>query len=362
VPEAGAASLGPDSCDARARSARVQNGRMTRRLSTVMIAVGLLAVASCSSSKQLSSSPLATDMSSTSTPDVVSTTIEATTIEPASTATETTAPETSAVVDTTIPAATIPETTALESTTAPTVAETAPPETAPPETAPPETVPETSPPGPPITGPPASAGTCPGLTAIPGDATNIVTISGDIDGDLNPDQVTSYTDANDVPHIHAVLAFGKESDVEIPLGFSDTVSISFEDFDHSAGAQIPPPVAVLALAQGNAGSEFAAFLTLTTKYCIKAWTQGNLMFVVRVSQLGPFNGLLCDHTAGHTHYLQVSAEQQPDSSWLITSSEITHNFTKAKLTPLDDQIVPDDPNIAHEYGDIVNCDHAPIFP
>lgn len=322
-----------------------------------MIAVGLLAVASCSSSKQLSSAPLATDMSSTSTPDVVSTTIEATTSEPASTAVETTAPETSAVVDTPSPSTTIPQTSSVENTTAPTVAETAPP-----DTAPPQTVPPTSPPGPPITGPPASAGTCPGLTAMPADATNIVTISGDIDGDLNPDQVTSYTDANDVPHIRAVLAFGKESDVEIPLGFSDTVSISFEDFDHSAGAQIPPPVAVLALAQGNAGSEFASFLTLTTKYCIKAWTQGDLMFVVRISQLGPFNGLLCDHTAGHTHYLQVSAEQQPDNSWLITSSEITHNFTKATLTPLDDQIVPDDPDIAHEYGDIVGCDHAPIFP
>ena len=252
-----------------------------------------------------------------------------------------------------------------------TVAATAPPETAPPETvaptAPPETAPaETAPAatdaGPPLSVPPASAGTCPGLTEIPADATNVQTISGDIDGDLHPDQVTSYTSSDDVPHIHAALAFGKQSDVEIPLGFSDTVSISFEDFDHSAGAAIPPPVAVLALAQGNAGSQFAAFLTLTKKYCIKPWTQGDTMFVVRISQQGPYTGLRCDHTAGHTHYLQVSANQNGDGSWLITSEEIKHNFTTAKLTSLPDTTVPDDPNIAHEYGDIVGCDHAPIFP
>lgn len=330
-----------------------------RRLAGVALAaVGLLAPLSCSSSTKLSSatSGAGAETSTTSAASSDVSTASSTTIDAASTV----APATSAPEPPTTPAET---TVATTGATAP--PETSPPETAPPETAPPETAPpETAPPetGPPLSVPPASTGTCPGLTAIPADATNMQTISGDIDGDLHPDQVTSYTTSDDVPHIHAALAFGKQSDVEIPLGFADTVSISFEDFDHSAGAAIPPPVAVLALAQGNAGSEFAAFLTLTTKYCIKPWTLGEQMFVVRISQLGPYNGLLCDHTAGHTHYLQVSADPQPDGSWVITSDEITHNFTKATLTSLADQTVPDDPNIAHEYGDIVNCDHPPIFP
>jgi hypothetical protein len=316
----------------------VRGRRVAAGLSVV---VGLVAPLSCSSSTKLSGSPSATAADSSTTTTVAagastvpSTTADSTTTEPA------TAPATSA--PTSIVAPTVPETTASS----------APVETAPPVTDA----------GPPLSVPPASKGTCAGLTAIPADATDVQTISGDIDGDLHPDQVTSYTASDDVPHIHAVLAFGKESDVEIPLGFSDTVSISFEDFDHSAGAAIPPPVAVLALAQGNAGSELAAFLTLTKKYCIQPWTLGDTMFVVRISQQGPYTGLLCDHTAGQTHYLQVSANQQGDGSWVITSDEIRHNFTKAKLTSLADQIVPDDPNIAHEYGDIVNCDHAPIFP
>ncbi|MCU1365371.1 MAG: hypothetical protein JWL72_2721 [Ilumatobacteraceae bacterium] len=165
-----------------------------------------------------------------------------------------------------------------------------------------------------------------------------------------------------MPHIHATLFTGRQSDVEIPIGFADTVSISFEDFDYSGGAAYPPPVAVLALGQGNAGSEFATFLTLTTKYCIKQWTVGAQEFVLRISQQGPYNGLLCDGSAGHIHYLSVTAEQQADGKWAITQSEITHNFTKAKLTPLGGYTVDDSPTIGHEYGDIVNCDHPALFP
>ena len=317
--------------------------RGRRVVAGVIVVVGLVAPLSCSSSTKLSSSTSAT-AADTSTTAESTTTGPATTVAPATTATE--------------PPSTVAP-TVLETTAPP---ESASPETAPPETVPPESVPPATDAGPPLSVPRASKGTCAGLTAIPADATNVQTISGDIDGDLHPDQVTSYTAADDVPHIHAALAFGKESDVAIPLGFSDNVSISFEDFDHAAGAAIPPPVAVLALGQGNAGSEFAAFLTLTKKYCIQPWTLGDTMFVVRISQQGPYTGLLCDHTAGQTHYLQVSANQQGDGSWVITSDEIRHNFTKAKLTSLADQTVPDDPNIAHEYGDIVNCDHAPIFP
>jgi hypothetical protein len=189
-----------------------------------------------------------------------------------------------------------------------------------------------------------------------------VTIHGDIDGDLRDDAVTAYTAPDGTPHIHAVLAFGKHSDVAIPLGFANTVRISFEDFDHSAGAAIPPPVAVLALGQGQAGSAFAAFLTLTTKYCIEQWTLNGSPFEIRISQQGPYTGLMCEGTAGHIHYLLVDANQQPDGSWVVNSDEIRHDFSRVTLDQQVAFVVPDGPDIGRRYGDIVNCGHPPLFP
>jgi hypothetical protein len=187
------------------------------------------------------------------------------------------------------------------------------------------------------------------------------TINGDIDGDLRNDQVTSYSSGG-IPHIHAALFIGQQSDVEIPLGFADTVEVSFEDFDHSAGAATPPPLAVLAIGAGNAGSAFVSFLTLTPKYCIRQWRVSGSPLAIRVSQQNPYTGIRCDGTAGHIHYLVVNAEQQTNGAWLVMSSELTHNFTTATLTPLGAQTVPDSPTIPHEYGDIVNCGHPPLFP
>jgi len=212
----------------------------------------------------------------------------------------------------------------------------------------------------PATTAPPATGPCSGSGAIPAGATNLHAIHGDIDGDLHNDTVTSYT-LGGVPHIHAALHIGQNSDVAIPLGFADTVSISFEDFDHSAGAAVPPPVAVLAIGAGNAGSAHLAFLTLTTHYCIKQWTLNGTNFEIRISQQGPYTGLLCDGAAGHVFYSVVTAEQQPRGNWLIKQSVITHNFTKVTLTPQAPQTVPDSPDIAHQYGDIVNCDHAPVL-
>ncbi len=206
-----------------------------------------------------------------------------------------------------------------------------------------------------------ATGPCPGDGPVPAGATDSVTIDGDIDGDAVADEVTSYSLAG-VPHVHARLAIGQQSDVELPLGFADTVQISFEDFDHSLGAPTPPPVAVLAIGAGNAGSAFLAFLTLTRDYCIQPWTTGGSPFSIRVSQQGPYTGLFCDRGAGQVHYSVVTAEQQTGGDWLVTTSEIKHNFTAATLNPLPDQTVPDSPGIPSQYGDIVNCDHAPLFP
>ena len=286
--------------------------------------------------------------SSTSDASTTSTSVTPTTVADTSTLPVTTAP----LITTTVPVA-----TTVATTVAITVPITVPPAA---DTVASSVAPTT--PGPPSKVPPASKGTCAGLASIPADATNVTTIHGDIDGDLHPDAVTSYTTSDGVRHIHATLAFGKQSDVAIPLGFAETVSISFEDFDHSAGAAVPPPVAVLAIGAGNAGSAFVTFLTLTTKYCLGQWTLGNAPYSLRISQQGPYAGLSCDGTAGHIHYLQDVAEQQPNGSWTVTPQLITHNFTKVTLTALAPYTVPDSPDIAHRFGDISGCDHAPIFP
>ncbi len=356
----------------------VQNGRVMRRNLPVSsfplgrsvprwaVVVGLLVLGACTSAENLAAS-------STSGAVTTSTSVTPTTIAGTSTTSgvpvTTAPPVTTAVpVATTVPLTTAPPVTAVPVSVPPVSVPpvTAPPVTAPTVTAPTVTAP-TATPAPttlvqPSKIPPASRGTCAGLASIPADATNVDTIHGDIDGDLHPDAVTSYTTSDGVPHIHATLAFGKQSDVAIPLGFAETVSISFEDFDHSAGASIPPPVAVLAIGAGNAGSAFVTFLTLTTKYCLKQWTLDSAPYSLRISRQGPDTGLSCDGTAGHIHYLQNMAEQQPDGSWTITSQLITHNFTKVTLTDVAPYTVPDGPDIAHRFGDISGCDHAPIFP
>jgi hypothetical protein len=206
----------------------------------------------------------------------------------------------------------------------------------------------------------APFGPCPGPAAVPAGATNVVTISGDIDGDTHADQVTSYSLAG-VPHVHAALFTGGNSDTAVPIGFADTVEISFEDFDHSLGAAVPPPVAVFAIGAGNAGSAFVTFLTLTTHYCIKQWTLAGSPYTIRISQQNPYTGLVCEGAAGHVFYTEVNAEQQPAGTWLVKSSVITHNFTVVTLTPQPPQTVPDSPTIAHEYGDI-HCGHPQLFP
>jgi hypothetical protein len=189
----------------------------------------------------------------------------------------------------------------------------------------------------------------------------VQTIHGDIDGDVHDDTVTAYS-IGGVPHVFAKLFTGGTSDTEVPIGFADFVTIGFEDIDHAAGAATPPPVAVMAIGAGNAGSAFAAFLTLNIHYCIKQWALNNQPYTIRISQQDPYTGLVCDGAAGHIHYLVVSAEQQASGQWLVKTSELKHNFVKALLTPLPDQTVPDSPTIPHEYGDIVNCGHPALFP
>ncbi|MEO7372218.1 MAG: hypothetical protein ABIZ69_15225, partial [Ilumatobacteraceae bacterium] len=204
---------------------------------------------------------------------------------------------------------------------------------------------------------------CPSGTTIPSAATNLVAINGDIDGDTLNDVVTSYS-LDGRPHVHATLATGGNSDAEVPIGNADTVSIQFLDFDHSLGAAVPPPVAVLAIGPTKAGTAVGAFLTLTPQYCIRVWhnnTTDDTLFTFRISAEPIYQGLQCDGAAGSIYHSLTTAEQNPGGDWAVTIQPFRHNFTTVVLQPAENLTVPDGPNIQHEYGDLTNCGTT-LFP
>jgi hypothetical protein len=287
-----------------------------RTLATACTVAIVLAMASCSDSDRSSGSSVASSVVTTSTTTAVTTPVDTTT------------------------------STVVPTTPAPTTAP--PPTTAAPTTAPATTLVSTA---------------CPTGTTIPSAATNLVAINGDIDGDTLNDVVTSYS-LDGVPHVHATLATGGNSDAEVPIGNADTVSIQFMDFDHALGAAIPPPVAVLAIGPTKAGTAVGAFLTLTPKYCIRVWhnnTTDDTLFTFRISAEQIYQGLQCDGAAGSINHSLTTAEQNPGGDWAVTIQPFGHNFTTVELHPVQNITVPDDPDIQHEYGDLTSCGIT-LFP
>jgi len=198
---------------------------------------------------------------------------------------------------------------------------------------------------------------CPTGAPIAAGATNVTAISGDIDGDTAADEVTSYT-LDGVPHVHATLATGGNSDVEVPVGNADTVSISFMDFDHSLGAAVPPPLAVLAIGATKAGTAVGTFLTLTPQYCIRVWhnnTTDDTLFTFRISAEPIYEGLQCDGAAGSINHSLTTAEPNSAGGFDVTLQPFGHDFTTVDLHPVQTFTVPDDPDIQHEYGDLTSC-------
>ena len=290
----------------------MSGGRMVAVMAALVVPVGL-AVVGCSGSDSSSGTTPASTALPTTTRLAPLTTAAATTIEP----TPTPGPAT---------------------TPAPTVA--------------PTTVPATTP-----------VVDCAEPATIPSAATDLVAINGDIDGDTLNDVVTSYA-LKGVPHIHATLATGGNSDTEVPIGNADTVAIQFIDFDHALGASVPPPVAVLAIGATKAGTAVGAFLTLTPKYCIRVWhnnTTDDTLFTFRVSAEPIYQGLECDGAAGSINHTLTTAEQNPGGDWTVTLQPFGHNFTTVDLHPVQTITVPDGPGIQHEYGDITSCAQA-LFP
>jgi hypothetical protein len=250
---------------------------------------------------------------------------------------------TSTIAATTTTSATSPTTGAPQTTPA-----TTPAPTEPPGSSTTSSVPNTS---------------CPDGVPIAAGATGLVAISGDIDGDTLDDIVTSYS-LDGVPHVHATLATGGDSDAEVPIGNADTVAIQFMDFDHALGAAVPPPVAVLAIGATKAGTAVGAFLTLTPKYCIRVWhnnTTDDTLFTFRISAEPIYQGLQCDGAAGSINHSLTTAEQNPGGDWAVTLQPFGHDFTTVELHPVQDSTVPDDPDIQHQYGDLSSCGIT-LFP
>jgi hypothetical protein len=287
-----------------------------RTLATACTVAIVLAATGCSGSDSSSGSSVASSVATTSTTTAVTT--------PVGTTTSTVVPTTPA-----------PTTSPAPTTAAPTTA--------------------------PATSPVSTA--CPTGTTIPSAATNLVAINGDIDGDTLNDVVTSYS-LDGVPHVHATLATGGNSDAEVPIGNADTVSIQFMDFDHALGAAVPPPVAVLAIGPTKAGTAVGAFLTLTPKYCIRVWhnnTTDDTLFTFRISAEPIYQGLQCDGAAGSINHSLTTAQQNPGGDWAVTIQPFGHNFTTVVLHPVQNITVPDDPDIQHEYGDLTSCGIT-LFP
>ena len=210
----------------------------------------------------------------------------------------------------------------------------------------------------------ATAGPCPGSGPIPAGATDVQTITGDIDGDVVDDTVTLYS-LDGAWHVHATSSVkGWDSDAVVSIDVHDTMSINFEDIDHSAGAATPPPVAVMATGQGANDKGILAnftFLTNTPQYCIQQWTYKAEPFQwVALQTPGHMTGMVCDGAAGTIYYTLVDSEQNGDGSWHVITRRLTHNFTTADIQFLPEQDVADSPAFADQYGNIVGCGHAPV--
>ncbi|MCU1394534.1 MAG: hypothetical protein JWM34_2962 [Ilumatobacteraceae bacterium] len=211
----------------------------------------------------------------------------------------------------------------------------------------------------------APVAVCPGATTIPGGVSIGTRIIGDIDGDGVQDTVTEYTAADGVPHVFLQRGGANASDVALAPGGSGPVSISWEDVDSSLGAEVAPPLIVLAITPGAPGMATATFLSPDPASgngrCLAQWTANGKPFTFTIDQNGPFSGVLCDQASGRRYYVLRTATPDGLGGVHVTSREIDHDGIQVNLTPLGDESIPDDAAVQYNYGDIQNCDHAPIF-
>jgi hypothetical protein len=223
----------------------------------------------------------------------------------------------------------------------------------------------------PVTPPPGSESPCAG-SEIPDDAHVAQTIEGDIDGDGVDDTVSLYYFGDEMFVYATSSVKGWSSTTPVTLLHADRMmeTISFEDVDYSLGADLPPPRAVMVTGVGDridgAWANFT-FLTNTAQYCIRQWTYRRPsddvvepFQWVALREPGHLTGMICEGAAGSRYYALVDSERNDDGSWTVFTRLLTHDFTRAIIEFQPERSVPDSPDMADRYGDIVGCDHPPI--
>src|SRR6266508_1625896 len=170
-------------------------------------------------------------------------------------------------------------------------------------------------------GRPLADTTCGTNVGVPGDAEHPQQIWGDIDGDTVPDPVTVYAFGG-AWHVNVISSVkNRQSDTTLHLNVQAWVAPSFEDIDHALGAEVPPPLAIMAMGTGpNTEGILGNFtlLTLNTHYCVTQWKyQGAPFQWVALQAPGHMTGMQCEGAAGSIAYVLTDSLQNADGSWKV---------------------------------------------
>lgn len=207
---------------------------------------------------------------------------------------------------------------------------------------------------------------CAGTTTLPVGAEGGNQIVGNVDGDDVDDTVTAYTAANGTPHVFLQRGGLNGSDVALTIGTADGVRVSFENVDVDVTNEVVPALVVLVISLDPTGAATAAATLLSVdrspSACLRQWTVNGSPFTFAVDQRGPYTGLLCDGARGKRFYVLRTATSDGLGNLSVSSREIDHDGAIVTLTSLGDEVVPDTPEAAKNFGDIQNCDHPPLFP
>lgn len=208
-------------------------------------------------------------------------------------------------------------------------------------------------------------------TTVPAVAGNVQSISGDIDGDLVDDTATLYS-VNGEWHVNATSSVtGKSSDATIDIDVDDTMTISFEDIDHSDAAATKPPPSAMALGGGPNDEGIIGnftFLTFDADFCIGPV---GVLEQPRRGRAVPVGGTARARSR-HRHELRgrhaipslLARRQRAERRWLLESRHPPPHprLTRAEIEFLPEQTVADSPEIVKRYGNINGCDHPLLVP
>ena len=144
------------------------------------------------------------------------------------------------------------------------------------------------------------------------------------------------------------------------------MAISFEDVDYSAGAQTPPPQAVMVTGTGANSDGILAnftFLTNTSRYCIGQWTYTppdrptEPFQWVALQEPGHVTGMICEGAAGSRYYTLVDSEQRATGPGRSSpgSSSTTSPPPRSPSNP--NKSCPDSPTSPASTATSSGCDH-----